>query len=57
MLTPEQIALQKQIISELHVNSDFDVDTEIERRVSFLAHYLLKTRRKALVLGISGGVD
>ena len=57
MLTSAQIAMQKQIISELRVSGDFDVDTEIECRVSFLADYLLKTRRKALVLGISGGVD
>ncbi|MFA7625007.1 MAG: ammonia-dependent NAD(+) synthetase [Pusillimonas sp.] len=57
MLTPEQIAVQKQIISQLCVTPDFDVDAEIERRVSFLANYLLTTRRKALVLGISGGVD
>ena len=57
MLTPDQVALQKQIQSELHVSDQFDVDFEIERRVSFLADYVLKTRRKALVLGISGGVD
>lgn len=57
MLTPDQIALQKKIISQLYVTPDFDADFEIERRVGFLADYLVKTRRKALVLGISGGVD
>lgn len=57
MLSPDQTALQKQIISELCVADTFNVDQEIEKRVTFLADYLLRTRRKALVLGISGGVD
>lgn len=57
MLTPDQVAVQKKIISELCVADVFDVDQEIEKRVGFLANYLLRTGRKALVLGISGGVD
>ncbi|NYT66158.1 ammonia-dependent NAD(+) synthetase [Alcaligenaceae bacterium] len=57
MLTPDQAALQRQIISTLQVADDFDVDVEITRRVDFLVNYLLTTRMKTLVLGISGGVD
>jgi NAD+ synthase len=49
--------LQAGIIAELGVTSDFDAAREIERRVAFLADYLVKTRRKGYVLGISGGVD
>jgi NAD+ synthase len=51
--TPEQ----RDIIAELCVSSAFDAEREIERRVKFLADYLLSTRLHALVLGISGGVD
>lgn len=57
MLTPEQRAIQRDIITELCVSSVFDAKLEIERRTAFLADYLIATRQRALVLGISGGVD
>lgn len=46
-----------EIIRDLGVPTDFDVDAEIERRVAFLAERLTTTGARALVLGISGGVD
>ncbi|GII02053.1 ammonia-dependent NAD(+) synthetase [Planobispora takensis] len=49
-------SLQQQIARELHVGASFDAEQEIERRVAFLADRLADGRR-ALVLGISGGVD
>jgi len=57
VLTPEQRAIQRDIIADLHVSSSFDAEHEIERRVKFLADYLISTGTQALVLGISGGVD
>jgi NAD+ synthase len=48
---------QAQIISDLGVIPTFDVDIEIERRVGFLQNYVRTAGAKALVLGISGGVD
>ncbi len=57
MLTPEQRATQRDIIKELGVDTDFDAEREIEKRVKFLADYLVETGSSALVLGISGGVD
>lgn len=53
----EQRAVQRTIARELHVAVSFDVHAEIDRRVNFLSDYLLRTKAKALVLGISGGVD
>jgi NAD+ synthase len=50
-LTPDFIA------HELGVDTDFDADREIERRVTFLADALASAAATALVLGISGGVD
>lgn len=57
MLTFDQRARQREIIAELGVTAIFNANDEIERRVGFLADYLLKSRARALVLGISGGVD
>ncbi len=57
MLTDEQRAMQRDIINELNVKADFDAESEIRRRVAFLADYLVETNTRALVLGISGGVD
>lgn len=51
--TPQQQA----IAAELHVQPDIDPDTEITRRVDFLADYLAASGTKGLVLGISGGQD
>ncbi|PWU43239.1 NAD(+) synthase [Micromonospora globispora] len=51
------MSMQQQIAEELQVSSSFDAAEEIERRVVFLADRLVDTGLKALVLGISGGVD
>lgn len=50
-------AAREAIIRALHVRSDIDPQQEIERRVAFLADYLGRSGTRALVLGISGGVD
>jgi NAD+ synthase len=49
--------LQQRIAHDLGVSPAFDVVTEIDLRVGFLADTLLRTGRTALVLGISGGID
>jgi len=49
--------LQQQIRAELEVVQDFDAAREAERRIRFLADYLMRTGLRGLVLGISGGVD
>ncbi|MFC0624255.1 ammonia-dependent NAD(+) synthetase [Kribbella deserti] len=48
---------QELIRTELGVPSGFDLDGEIERRISFLTGMLASAGAKAYVLGISGGVD
>ncbi|MCW7537332.1 ammonia-dependent NAD(+) synthetase [Aquabacterium sp. A7-Y] len=48
---------QAGIMRALEVAETFDPVLEIERRVAFLADYTLRARARALVLGISGGVD
>lgn len=45
------------IAAELGVAAAFDAHAEIERRVGFLASTLAASGTRALVLGISGGVD
>lgn len=55
-LTPVD-ATQREIISALQVAPVFDAAAELARRTDFLADYLRSTGLKALVLGISGGVD
>ncbi|MFE5796797.1 ammonia-dependent NAD(+) synthetase [Streptomyces sp. NPDC056503] len=57
MTDPAPIARQQQIARELQVPEVFDPAAEIERRVAFLAERLTTTGLRALVLGISGGVD
>lgn len=49
--------LQRGIIKELQVAPMFDARQEVERRVSFLCNYLIDSKSRALVLGISGGID
>ncbi|GAA1370342.1 ammonia-dependent NAD(+) synthetase [Streptomyces beijiangensis] len=51
------IALQQEIARETQVAETFEAEREIERRVAFLAERLTSTGLRALVLGISGGVD
>ena len=48
---------QAEIIEALEVSPTFDPAAEAERRIAFLADYLVTTKMKGLVLGISGGVD
>lgn len=48
---------QRQIIAALEVTPQFDVQSEIARRVAFLIERLQSSGLHALVLGISGGVD
>lgn len=50
-------ATQREIIAALQVAPVFDAAAELARRTDFLADYLRSTGLKALVLGISGGVD
>jgi NAD+ synthase len=51
------MSVQQEIARDLHVSPSFDAREEIERRVAFLADQLTSTGLRALVLGISGGVD
>ena len=48
---------QRQIIAALEVSHQFDVQSEIARRVAFLRERLQSSGMRTLVLGISGGVD
>jgi len=48
---------QEQIARELGVSPDFDPAAQIRRRTEFLANYAAAAGARALVLGISGGVD
>lgn len=48
---------QSEIIDALGVKPTIDPGAEIERRVDFLAQYLVATGTKGYVLGISGGQD
>ncbi len=57
MSTSDPSTIQNRIIAELCIDSTFDAEREIARRVDFLADYLVSTGARALVLGISGGVD
>ncbi len=57
MLNTEQRTLQRHIRRSLGVAETFDAQAEIERRVAFLAEWLRAAGARALVLGISGGVD
>jgi NAD+ synthase len=49
--------MQQQIMSEMNINPEIDPQEEIRKRVDFLKKYLLKTKAKGYVLGISGGQD
>jgi NAD+ synthase len=47
----------RDVAAELLVSPVFDVVSETERRVAFIADYLATSGMDSLVLGISGGVD
>lgn len=49
--------MQEKIISDLGVKPEINAAEEAERRIQFLADYLISTGAKGYVLGISGGVD
>ncbi len=51
------MTLQQEIAQTLGVQPEIDPAAEIERRVQFLADYLVKAGAKGYVLGISGGQD
>ncbi|MGN6753496.1 MAG: ammonia-dependent NAD(+) synthetase [Intrasporangium sp.] len=48
---------QQEIIEAIGVQPTIDPAEEAERRIAFLASYLLRTNSRGYVLGISGGVD
>lgn len=48
---------QHTIAQALGVGSDFNAEDEVRVRMAFLKQYLRRSSGKALVLGISGGVD
>ncbi|MFS0864343.1 ammonia-dependent NAD(+) synthetase [Fredinandcohnia sp. 179-A 10B2 NHS] len=51
------MSMQEQIIKALNVKPVIDPKEEIKMRVSFLKEYILKSKAKGFVLGISGGQD
>ncbi|HEY2420094.1 MAG TPA: ammonia-dependent NAD(+) synthetase [Neobacillus sp.] len=51
------MTMQQQIINELHIIPDIEPKEEIRKRINFLKNYLLKTKGRGYVLGISGGQD
>ncbi|MEH7352872.1 ammonia-dependent NAD(+) synthetase [Neobacillus drentensis] len=51
------MSLQGLIMKELNVTPDIQPKEEIRKRIDFLKNYLLKTKAKGYVLGISGGQD
>lgn len=57
MLSPDQRNLQREISKELQVATVFDAEKELVRRVNFMADCVMAAGQRALVLGISGGVD
>ncbi|MEU2732090.1 ammonia-dependent NAD(+) synthetase [Streptomyces griseoviridis] len=57
MIDQESAPVRQTIAQDLLVSPDFDAETEIARRVAFLTDQLTSTGLRALVLGISGGVD
>ncbi|GHH42267.1 ammonia-dependent NAD(+) synthetase [Streptomyces candidus] len=57
MTDPASSTVQQEIARDLQVSASFDPEQEIERRVASLAERLTTTGLRALVLGISGGVD
>lgn len=48
---------QQKIIEELGVQAELNLEHELERRIAYLVQYAKRSRVKAMVLGISGGVD
>ena len=53
----QSMDLQAQIMKDLHVTPNIEPKEEIRKRIDFLKNYLLQTKAKGYVLGISGGQD
>jgi len=51
------MTMQQQIMNELNITPNIEPQEEIRKRIEFLKNYLLKTKAKGFVLGISGGQD
>lgn len=51
------VTMQKEIMQTLNVKPEINPKEEIRSRIEFLKSYLLKTKAKGYVLGISGGQD
>lgn len=51
------VIMQSEIMQTLNVKSEIKPKEEIRNRIDFLKNYLLKTKAKGYVLGISGGQD
>lgn len=49
--------MQREIMEALNVKHEINPKEEIRLRIDFLKNYLLKTKAKGYVLGISGGQD
>lgn len=49
--------MQDEIMQTLNVKPEINAKEEIRNRIQFLKSYLLKTKAKGYVLGISGGQD
>jgi NAD+ synthase len=49
--------MQSEIMQNLQVKPEIDPKEEIRNRINFLKNYLIKTKAKGYVLGISGGQD
>lgn len=56
-MTPEQLAMQRHIIARLGVTASFDVASDSDQRIAYLANYVRDAGLHTLVLGVSGGVD
>ncbi|MCM3567480.1 ammonia-dependent NAD(+) synthetase [Neobacillus mesonae] len=51
------MSLQAQIMKDLHISPSIDPKEEVRKRIDFLKSYVVKTKAKGYVLGISGGQD
>ena len=51
------MSIKQDILKEMRVLAEIDPQFEIKRRVDFIKRTLIASGQKALVLGISGGID
>jgi NAD+ synthase len=59
MLTTEEQNIKNEIMHIAGITSieDFDVKSAIRNRINYLKNYIRSNDKKAIILGISGGVD